>query len=266
MRLFHTVEGAGEPLLLVHGWGSHGHEWDQHVAALAERHRVIVPDLRGHGRSPVPDHDNTPRAMAADLAELLEAEVPGDPVVAVGHSMGAQVVSVLAVERPELVRAVVALDAGYGVLATIAPYLAQVVETLGGEDPIGAALAMEEWSFTPATPPAVRAAHRRSIAGTPPHVLAQAFAAIFTAPDAFGLRPASEKYLAGRRVPVLSVWADPDRAEWEEPLLTEPASRVVTWPGAGHYLHEERPAEFLTLLGEWLAALPAREAVRDGQA
>ncbi|WP_409470784.1 alpha/beta fold hydrolase [Streptomyces sp. HC307] len=55
--LFHTDLGpAGAPaLLLVHGWGGDGREWSPHAEALAGRFRVVVPDLRGHGRSPVPE-------------------------------------------------------------------------------------------------------------------------------------------------------------------------------------------------------------------
>lgn len=263
MRLFHTVDGTGPPLLLVHGWGSDSHEWDWHVAALAERYRVIVADLRGHGRSPVPPAGNTPAAMAADLAALLD----GEPAVAVGHSMGGQVVSVLAVEHPELVRAVVTVDPGYGVPEAVSSYLHQVVEGLRGDDPTGTALGVEEWSFTPATPPVVRTAHRRRIAGTPPHVLAEAFAAMFTDPGAFGLRPASERYLAARACPVLSVWADPERVAWESPLLTHPASRAIGWTGVGHYLHEERPAEFVAELTRWLdQTLDQTEVSADGAA
>jgi pimeloyl-ACP methyl ester carboxylesterase len=86
-------------------------------------------------------------------------------------------------------------------------------------------------------------------------VLAQGFAGIFTAPDAFGLRPASDAYLVRRRCPVLSFWADPVRAEWERALFAGPPSRTICWPGAGHYLHEERPAEFLDELQKWLVGL-----------
>jgi pimeloyl-ACP methyl ester carboxylesterase len=254
VRLFYTDDGVGEPLLLVHGWGSDSHEWCWHLAALAERYRVIAPDLRGHGRTTVPPSGNTPREMAADLAALVE-RLGAPPLVAIGHSMGAQVVTALAVERPTLVRAVVTIDAGYGVASAAAAYLAELVHALNGDDPAGAAQAIEGWSFNPATPPLIRSWHLRRLAGAPPHVLAQAFAAMFTGPDAFGLRPATEAYLTRRGVPALSFWADPAQAEWEAPLLTHPASRTVSWPGAGHYLHEERPTEFLDELQKWLAEL-----------
>ncbi len=246
--MFTLEEGAGEPLLLVHGWGSDGHEWNPHVAALAERYRVIVPDLPGHGRSPALDR-TTPRTIAAELARSLD-----EPVFAVGHSMGALVVTILAVEHPELVRAVVGLDPGYGVHPEWTQYLTPV---LSGPDPVAAALEMVEWCFRPATPASVRTAHRRRVAGTPAHVLVQALAGIYTDADAIGLRPASEKYLARRRCPALSIWSEGDRARWEEPYATS-----VRWRGVGHYLHEERPEEFVDALVGWLT----REAVPDGTA
>ncbi|MEU0246505.1 alpha/beta fold hydrolase [Streptomyces sp. NPDC006235] len=100
-------------MLLVHGWGGDGREWSPHTEALAGDFRVIVPGLRGHGRSEVPDEGNTPAGMADDLAALLDTLDPG-PVAAVGHSMGGQVVNLLAVRHPYLVRSVVALDPAHG--------------------------------------------------------------------------------------------------------------------------------------------------------
>lgn len=247
--MFRVEAGSGEPLLLLHGWGSDGGEWGQHVAPLAERYRVIVPDLPGHGRSPA-----LPRTTPRTIAAVLAAELDG-PVVAVGHSMGAIVVNILAIEHPHLVRAIVGVDPGYGIQPVLAPYLAHVIEELGGEDPLPAALAMVEWCFTPETPEAVRDAHRKRVAATPPRVLEQALAGIFTDPDAIGLRPASEAYLVRRACPALSIWADADRAAWEQPFAT-----VVHVAGAGHYLHEERPAAFLDAATTWL------EGARHGTA
>ncbi|MCZ0985377.1 alpha/beta hydrolase [Streptomyces diastatochromogenes] len=115
VRLFCTSLGPadGPALLLVHGWGGDGREWSPHAEVLAERFRVIVPDLRGHGRSEAPGEGNTPAEMAHDLAALTDALGTG-PVVAVGHSMGGQVVNLLAVHHPHTVRSVIALEPAHG--------------------------------------------------------------------------------------------------------------------------------------------------------
>ncbi|MFD0851441.1 alpha/beta fold hydrolase, partial [Actinomadura adrarensis] len=63
VRLFYSDDAPGKddgdgeasvPLLLVHGYGADSHDWDFHIPDLASRHRVIAPDLRGHGYSSAP--------------------------------------------------------------------------------------------------------------------------------------------------------------------------------------------------------------------
>ena len=49
--IFYRVVGAGEPLLLLHGIMVSGDMFDPLVALLSDRFRVLIPDLRGHGRS-----------------------------------------------------------------------------------------------------------------------------------------------------------------------------------------------------------------------
>ncbi|WP_345401609.1 alpha/beta hydrolase [Nonomuraea salmonea] len=181
VRLFYTDDGdamSAPPLLLVHGWGTDSHQWSWHIDALAERHRVIAVDLRGHGYSSVPETGNTPRAMAADLDALLgRLGIP--QVVAVGHSMGGQVVSILAVEHPERVRALVTLDPGYGMSAEIAAGFPRMIAGLRGERPHEAAEGIDEWCTNAATPrphqalaqaPPVRHAAARAGGGVRGHV------------------------------------------------------------------------------------------------
>jgi pimeloyl-ACP methyl ester carboxylesterase len=256
IRLFYTDDGEGPPLLLVHGWGTDSHQWSWHIDALAAGHRVIAVDLRGHGYSSVPETGNTPRMMAADLRDLLD-HLGLSQVVAVGHSMGGQVVSILAVEHPGRVRGVVALDPGYGLAAEIARGFSQMIAGLRGEHPHAAAERIDEWCTNAATPAVIRRWHKRRLYGMPPHVLVQAFEAMFTGQDAIGVRPASDDYLARRQCPVLSIWADPGRASWEAGLLKDPASKIVCWDGSSHRLHEERPGEFVNVLEGWLRGLPA---------
>jgi pimeloyl-ACP methyl ester carboxylesterase len=253
IRLFYTDDGAGNgpPLLLVHGWGTDSHQWSWHIDALAARHRVIAVDLRGHGYSTVPDEGNTPRGMAEDLAAMLVAlDIP--EVVAVGHSMGGQVVSILAVEHPDMAARVVAVDPGYGMTAEVAGGFPEMIAALRSRHAHAAAVQIDEWCTNDATPAVVRRWHKRRLYGMRPHVLAQAFEGMFALPDSIGVRPASDDYLARRRCPVLSFWRDPRQAAWEAALLKHPASKVVCWEGSSHRMHEERPAEFVGVLRRWL--------------
>jgi len=257
VTLFYTDDGAGHdavPLLLVHGWGADSHEWNAHLPHLAAARRVIVPDLRGHGHSSVPDGGYTIHALTTDLVRLLDRlDVPR--VVAVGHSMGGQLVSTLAIEWPDRVAAVVTVDPGYGQPPEVAAAFPEMLAGLRGPHAIATAQAMDRWDYTPATPEILRTAHDRRLQATPPRVLADLFAAMFCDDDQFGVRPASEAYLKRRACPVLSFWFDPAQAAWERPLLAHPASDVVAWPGSGHRLHEERPAEFLLVLDRWLTTI-----------
>ncbi|MEU0966824.1 alpha/beta hydrolase [Streptomyces sp. NPDC005917] len=251
IRLFCTSLGPadGPVLLLVHGWGGDGREWSVHAEALAGRFRVIVPDLRGHGRSEVPGTGNTPVDMADDLAALIEALWRG-PVVAVGHSMGGQVVNLLAVRRPELVRSVVALDPAHGAHgAEVNGIPGRLAEYR--EHGSRAAADFVAGAFSDEAPPGLRTAHVRTMLGTPDHVVAQAYAGMYTDPEAVGVRPHSEAYLRCRAQPALTVWTAAEAAAWERSTLHVTGSRVEHWPDVGHYLHEEQPEGTVRLIQEW---------------
>ncbi|WP_105969497.1 alpha/beta fold hydrolase [Streptomyces geranii] len=254
VRLFHTSLGADRSpaLLLVHGWGGDGREWSPHAEALADRFRVVVPDLRGHGRSPVPDTGNTPVAMADDLAALVTALGVG-PVVAVGHSMGAQVVNLLAVRHPAAVRSVVALDPAHGAYgAEVDGIPARLAEYR--RHGARAAADFVAGAFSPNAPPGLRTAHIRTMLGTPGHVIAQSYAGMYTDPGAIGVRPHTETHLRRRTQPALTVWTSAEAAHWERGTLHVPGSRVDHWADTGHYVHEERVERTIELLGDWAAA------------
>ncbi|MFJ9566916.1 alpha/beta fold hydrolase [Streptomyces fuscichromogenes] len=263
IRLFRTVLGPEEglPVLLVHGWGGDGREWSAHAEALADRFRVIVPDLRGHGRSEVPAEGNTPVEMADDLAALLGRPGIG-PVLVVGHSMGGQVVNLLAVRHPGLVRSVIALDPAHGAhgkeVAGIPGRLAQY-----GARGARAAAEFVGGAFSRNAPAGLRTAHVRTVLGTPDHVIAQAYAGMYTDPDAVGIRPYSEAYLRRRTHRSLTVWTSAEAAAWERGTLHVPGSRVDHWPDTGHYLHEEHPERTVRLIQDWAAGEARTEPGRS---
>jgi pimeloyl-ACP methyl ester carboxylesterase len=113
VRLRYYVGGYGPPLLLLHGLGGGAANWVDLARLLARRHRVLVPDLPGHGGSAP-----LPAAVTLDpyvdrVAMLAEREALGDAAV-VGHSLGGLVALRLTVRRPELVNALV-LTASAGI-------------------------------------------------------------------------------------------------------------------------------------------------------
>jgi pimeloyl-ACP methyl ester carboxylesterase len=255
VELFYTEHGAGPPVLAIHGWSCDSHDWMWQIPALEPTHHVIAVDLRGHGRSSVPADGYTPPRFADDLARLLE-QIGAGPVVAMGHSLGTVVASTLAVEHPGLVSALILVDPVYGLPAELMPMLEASVTAFEQADPVAVAQAAFSLFYTPQTPPNLPAWHQRRVAGTPPHVIAQTLINLYTGPDTWTVGDATSAYLARRRVPGLAFYAQEARTAVERAALPDDGrSAVHVWTGAGHFLHQERPAEFNAVVTEWLDRL-----------
>lgn len=108
LHFYYELHGEGPDVLLVHGGFSRGDvEWADLVPRL-DGFRVIVPDLRGHGRSDNPAPTLDRRGAAHDLRRLLEElHIPNCSVVA--FSMGCHLALSLTLERPDLVQRLVLL-------------------------------------------------------------------------------------------------------------------------------------------------------------
>jgi 3-oxoadipate enol-lactonase len=96
---FFTERGSGSPLLLVHGLMVTGEMFEPVIDHFARRHRVIVPDLRGHGRSRGLPPPYTPTHLASDLARLLD-HLGIDSTAVLGYSQGGAIAQQLALEHP----------------------------------------------------------------------------------------------------------------------------------------------------------------------
>lgn len=99
--------GDGPPVVLLHGIQVDGRSWLRTARHLAPRHRVLLPDLRGHGRSARVDATLTPDVHVADVRAVLDAARVETPIV-VGHSLGAEIAGFLAATMPT--RGVVLVD------------------------------------------------------------------------------------------------------------------------------------------------------------
>ncbi|MFG2223973.1 alpha/beta fold hydrolase [Streptomyces sp. NPDC048644] len=103
-RLHTEIHGPDDApaVVLVHGWTCSTAFWAPVVRELADDHKVILYDLRGHGRTPaVAPGGYSTRALADDLAAVLDATLqPGERAVVGGHSMGGMTI-MAAADRPE---------------------------------------------------------------------------------------------------------------------------------------------------------------------
>jgi magnesium chelatase accessory protein len=81
------VAGNGPEVLLLHGAGASAHSWHKLIARLADRFRLIAPDLPGHGFTQSPRGRASLPQMARDLADLMQA-MGAAPRFVVGHSAG----------------------------------------------------------------------------------------------------------------------------------------------------------------------------------
>ncbi|RMZ68689.1 non-heme chloroperoxidase [Pyrenophora seminiperda CCB06] len=81
------------PLILLHGWTGSGEVFQRNVSSLSENHYVIVPDLRGHGRSDKPKAGYHVSRLAMDLANLISHfDLQGGSVKVIGTSLGAAII------------------------------------------------------------------------------------------------------------------------------------------------------------------------------
>jgi pimeloyl-ACP methyl ester carboxylesterase len=110
VRLHYVIGGKGSPVVLLHGYAETGHMWRPIMPLLAQRHTVIVPDLRGAGGSARPPAGYDKKNMAVDIHELTSS-LGLDRVRIVGHDIGLMVAYAYAAQFPQAAERVVLMDA-----------------------------------------------------------------------------------------------------------------------------------------------------------
>ncbi len=117
----YRVDGAGSPVVLLHGIGRSLEDWGEQHELLRDRHRVYSVDLPGYGGAePLAEHYTLP-ALASSVADFLDALGITEPTHLVGHSLGGAVAMQLAVHAPDRVASLVLVNsAGFGREVTIA--------------------------------------------------------------------------------------------------------------------------------------------------
>ena len=89
IEMYCELQGEGEPLLLLHGFTGSGADWGLIFPTPPEGYRLVIPDLRGHGRSTNPSAEFTFRQSALDVIALLD-RLRIEHCQAIGLSAGAE--------------------------------------------------------------------------------------------------------------------------------------------------------------------------------
>jgi len=244
--------GEGAPVVLLHGPGAYGAQWINTIPALVRTHRVIAPDLPGHGASEFFDGAPTPQRVAGWLDDLIECTCAKPPVL-VGHTLGGAIAARFAADGSRLLAALVLVDTlglaafrpapAFG--AALQAYLhapterthddlwSQCVFDLPGvQQRLG-----HEWQL-------IKAANLNG-AG------ASAISALNSWMNEFGIPAISAEVLKRIDTPTTLIWGRHDRAT---PLaVAEAASKQYSWPmavidGAADAPMLEQPEAFVSAL------------------
>jgi len=110
MEMYYEIHGEGEPLVLLHGGGGVGANWELIFKVPPQGYQLVIPDLRGHGRSTNPSPEFTFRQLALDVFGLLD-RLGIARFKAIGLSLGAKTLLHIATQQPERVEAMVLVSA-----------------------------------------------------------------------------------------------------------------------------------------------------------
>ena len=247
-KIHYVTAGKGrQTIVFVHCWAGNSGFWREQVPALADKARLILIDLPGHGQSDKPHRSYTMDFFAsAVLAVMRDARV--GKATLVGHSMGVPVICCVYRQAPEKVAALVAVD-GFLRRPAMKPEQAEQVVA-----PFRAPGYREHTTrfigamFPNAGTEALRDRVLAETLATPQYVMSGAMAGMFdaTQPD-WNLKHVP--------VPVLvlntssPMWTDAYK-DYMRSLSAQTDYRVVD--GAGHWLMLEKPAEFNAVLTDML--------------
>ncbi|MFX1562132.1 MAG: alpha/beta fold hydrolase [Promethearchaeota archaeon] len=110
-KIYYEIDGHGENLLLIHGFSSFLPMWQYLRPLLRKKFRLILPEMRGHGRSDKPNIHYTIDMLSQDLVGILD-ELKIEKCIVAGHSLGGFVAQQMALDTPERLKALVLICTG----------------------------------------------------------------------------------------------------------------------------------------------------------
>lgn len=252
-RIYHEVDGSGEPLILVHAGVANLRMWDAQADALRDAYRVIRYDTRGYGRT---ETDAVEFSNREDLAAVLD-HVGEASAHVVGLSRGGMIALDFAIERPDRVRSLTVAAGGIGGYESpdeAPPETFEEAERLWEAKDWEA---LTEWetrywadgpSQSPDRVPAVRAQVHAWVLDT--------YRALKEEGQPQPLDPPAVGRLGELRAPLLVMVGtldDPGTQESMRHLAAEvPGARLEIFEGAAHMINLEQPERFTAVLRSFL--------------
>ena len=239
-RVYWYEIGKGEPVVLIMGLGCSAAMWFRLAPRLAQRHRVIMLDNRGAGRTEVQyfvTHRIT--SMARDVTAVLDAAGEATAHV-LGFSMGGMIAQQLAIDRPGRIRSLTLLGTHCGGMHTVLAdsKVTNLLFSKGSLTPEQALRVMQPYVYAPTTPASlIDEDHAVRLASYPSHRDYQA--------QLYGLMSwSSYSYLPRIRIPTLVIHGLEDRLIPPENgrLLARriPDARLVELSNASHFAHTDQ--------------------------
>ena len=261
IEMYYVEAGAGEPLVLIMGFGGDHTAWAFQLRAFAERYRVVAFDNRGAGQTDTPDQPYTIRMMAEDTVGLMD-KLGIDQAHVLGVSMGGMIAQELTLNHPQRVRSLhlgctLARPDGYAHAQTAA-----WTEIRTRLSPEAALRAIFLWLFAPATyserPEFVEQFLQNALANP----YRQSLTGFLRQRDAIGAHDTLDR-LGAIHCPTLVSVADDDilvPPRFSRELAARiPGADLKLVERAGHVYFWERPDDFNALCLDFLArARPGR--------
>ncbi|OCL09207.1 alpha/beta-hydrolase [Glonium stellatum] len=259
--LFYTDEGSGQPALLLHGWSCDSHDWSFQIPMLLKLGlRVIALDQRGHGRSSAPPGSYAPRILVEDAFALLNHLKTG-PVVLFGHSMGTIIASILTVEHPEAVKALVVVHPIYGGVSPILTDITKQMREGVARAPQLAADFFERVMYTPRTPEWVKTWNRRRVLGNAPEAIVGCLEGLLELyGKVVGQSEEAKMFMRRRECPRLAVCTLKVASEWESEIGIVEGRDEVHLVEEGTFAHLVEAETVNGIIEGWLKKMGLSDA------
>jgi 3-oxoadipate enol-lactonase len=259
-ELWYVDEGRGAPVVLLHGFPLDHTMWSNQIAALAGQYRVIAPDLRGFGKSPLgqtsPTDGISMEAYADDVAELLDAVGVHEKIVVAGFSLGGYIAWQFVRKHGERLRALIACDTRAAADSDEARAgRIKMAEKIAEWGSARVAEMMGPKLFAPQTfetQPETVAAVRRVVEESETEAIGAAQRGMAARPDVTSLLPKIQ-------VPMLFIVGEHDAISTREEMAAMaqavPNAKFVIIPNAGHMAPMENPGAVNEALLQFLGSL-----------